>query len=42
MFDRWRNFLEQFFNLLEYLLFKVFLLVMAVLGVWAVIHWHLK
>jgi hypothetical protein len=42
MFDRWRNFLEQFFNLLEYLLFKVFLFVMALLGAWAVIHWHIK
>lgn len=44
MFEHWQYFLKGFFDLLDYLLYHVFLFTMAAIGTWAVIrrHRHLK
>ncbi len=42
MFSRWRRNIEEFFKFLHALLFEIFLLTMMVLGVIALIRWHLR
>jgi|HubBroStandDraft_6_1064221.scaffolds.fasta_scaffold649095_1 hypothetical protein len=40
-FNRWRYNIEQFFSFAEYLIIKIALFTLAVIGLWAVVKTHL-